>query len=198
MFHDIPPAMLARMRELERIDSCDRADGTPRMQRLRQIPPEVGKFIAILAATAPAGRFIEIGTSAGYSTLWLALACRAAGRRITTYEILHEKAELARHTFDAAGVGNVVELVHGDALNHLPGSPDIAFCFLDAEKEVYGRCYEALVPGMLPGGILVADNAINHEAVLRPMLHRALGDERVDALIVPIGNGELVCRRRHP
>jgi len=196
MFHDIPPAMLARMRELERIDTCDRTDGTPRMQRLRQIPPEVGKFIAILAAAAPAGRSIEIGTSAGYSTLWLALACRATGRKITTYEILDEKAELARQTFEAAGAGDVVEMVHGDALEHLPGANDIAFCFLDAEKEVYGRCYEAVVPGMVPGGILVADNAINHAATLRPMLDRALRDERVDALIVPIGNGELVCRRK--
>jgi caffeoyl-CoA O-methyltransferase len=198
MFHDIPQAMLVRMRELEQIDARDRTDGTPRMQRLRQIPPEVGKFIAIVAAAAPAGRCIEVGTSAGYSTLWLALACRAAGRKITTYEILDEKAELARQTFDAAGVGDVVELVHGDAMNYLSASKDIAFCFLDAEKEIYDRCYEALVPGMVPGALLVADNAINHQATLRPMLNRALRDERVDALIVPIGKGELVCRKRHP
>ena len=196
MFHDIPQATLARMRELEEIDSRDRTDGTPRMKRLRQIPPEVGRFIAIMAAAAPAGRWIEIGTSAGYSTLWLALASRATGRKITTYEILDEKAVLARRTFDAAGVGDMVEFVHGDALDHLPGCKDIAFCFLDAEKEIYGRCYEALVPAMVPGGILIADNAINHQATLRPMLDRALQDERIDALIVPIGKGELVCRRR--
>jgi len=196
MFHDLPQAILARMRELEQIDTCDRTDGTPRMKRLRQIPPEVSKFIAIVAATAPAGRYIEIGTSAGYSTLWLAVACRAVGRRITTYEILDEKAELARQTFDAARVYDVVEFVHGDALDHLPGGKDIAFCFLDAEKEIYDRCYEALVPGMVPGGILVADNAINHQATLQPMLDRALQDARVDALIVPIGKGMLVCRRR--
>lgn len=196
MFYDIPQAMLVRMRELEQMDSCDRAHRTPRMKRLRQIPPEVGKFIAILAAAAPAGRYIEIGTSAGYSTLWLALACRVAGRRITTYEILDEKAELARQTFETTGASDVVELVHGDALDHLPGSKDIAFCFLDAEKEIYDRCYEAVVPAMVPGGFLVADNAISHAATLRPMLDRALKDERVDALIVPIGQGELVCRKK--
>jgi len=49
---------------------------------------------------------------------------------------------------------------------------------------------------MIAGGILVADNAINHEATLRPMLQRALDDQRVDAMIVPVGKGELVCRRR--
>ena len=196
MFHEIPEAMLARMRELERIDSIDRIDGTPRMRRLRQIQPEVGRFIAMLAAAAPPGRCVEIGTSAGYSTLWLALACRGMGRRITTYEILPEKADLARQTFDAAEVWDAVEFVHGDALDHLPNLRDIAFCFLDAEKQIYADCYEAVVPRMVGGGLLVADNAINHRATLQPMLDRALDDERVDALIVPIGNGELVCRKR--
>jgi caffeoyl-CoA O-methyltransferase len=196
MFHEIPDTMLARMHELERIDSRDRIDGIPRMQRLRQIPPETGRFLAILAAAAPAGSCIEIGTSAGYSTLWLALACRAAGRRITTYEILPEKAALARQTFESAGVLDVVELVHADALDCLPNLKDIAFCFLDAEKEIYDRCYEALVPRMVSGGLLVADNAISHQAALQPAIDRALADERVDALIVPIGQGELLCRKR--
>ena len=195
MFTDIPREILSRMAELEQIDSRDRADGTPRIQRLRQIPPEVGKFIALLAATAPAGQWVEIGTSAGYSTLWLALACRAVGQKITTYEVLEDKAKLAQQTFDMAGVGDVVDFVRGDALEHLLGCKEIGFCFLDAEKEVYGECYETVVPRMVPGAILVADNAINHQVTLRSMLDRALQDDRVDALIVPIGKGQLVCRR---
>ena len=69
MFHDIPETVLSRMRELEQIDLRDRTDGTPRIKRLRQISPEVGRFIAFLAAAAPDGRCIEIGTSAGHSTL---------------------------------------------------------------------------------------------------------------------------------
>ena len=195
MFHDIPQTILARMHALEQIDRRDRADGTPRMKRLRQIPSEVGRFVAILAAAAPGGNFIEIGTSAGYSTLWIALACRRTGRKLTTFEVLEEKAVLARSTFEAAGVSDAVELIHGDALEHLANYKDIAFCFLDAEKEIYSLCYELIVPNMVTGGILVADNAINHEATLRPMLDRALRDDRVDALIVPIGKGELICRR---
>ncbi len=196
MFHDIPEAIAARMAYLEEIDARDRGDGTARLQRLRQVPPDAGRFVALLAAAAPPGCYIEIGTSAGYSTLWLALACRLAGRRVTTFEVLDEKAKLARETFALAGVDDVVEFVHGDAREHLPELSDIAFCFLDAEKEVYDECYEAVVPRMKPGGLLVADNAINHEAILRPMLDRALSDERVDAMIVPIAKGELVCRKR--
>ena len=184
------------MTELERIDARDRSDGTSRLERLRQIPPETGKFIALLAAMAPSGRYVEIGTSAGYSTLWIALACRLVDRRITTFEILDVKAALARQTLESTGVEDVVDFVHGDALDHLGDYPDVAFCFLDAEKEIYAECYEAVVPNMVSGGILVADNAINLEATLRPMLDRALADDRVDALIVPIGKGELVCRKK--
>jgi predicted O-methyltransferase YrrM len=183
------------MHELEQIDAGDRIEGTTRIKRLRQITPEVGRFIALLAATSPPGRYIVIGTSAGYSTLWLALGCRSVGRKITTFEILDEKAKLAEETFRLACVTDVVDFVRADALLHLPNCKEIAFCFLDAEKEIYNRCYEEVIPNMVSGGILVADNAINHAKTLQPMLDRALADSRVDALIVPIGKGELVCRK---
>jgi caffeoyl-CoA O-methyltransferase len=195
MLNNIPESIQHRMRILEAIDARDREDGTPRLQRMRQIPPETGKFLAILAASAPEGRFIEIGTSAGYSTLWLSLACRERNTIITTFELLPEKVRLAQETFRLAGVKDVVELTAGDALDHLADIQDIAFCFLDAEKEIYGACYEALIPKMVPGGLLVADNAINHRATLQPMIERSLADERVDALVVPIGKGELLCRK---
>ena len=80
MFSEIPTSVLDRMSELELRDAKDRADGTPRLERLRQVPPETGRFIALWAAAAPKGSIIEVGTSAGYSTLWLALACRAKHR----------------------------------------------------------------------------------------------------------------------
>ena len=85
--------MLDRMRILEELDAADRIDDTPRMKRLRQIPPETGRFLAILAASAPEGEVIEIGTSAGYSSLWLSLACQATNRRLRTFEVLPAKVE---------------------------------------------------------------------------------------------------------
>lgn len=196
MFHDIPREMMDRMRELERRDALDRKDGTPRSQRLRQIPPQTGKFLALLAANAPLGHWLEIGTSAGYSALWLALACRATGNRLTTFEVLEEKVSLAQTTFELAGVSDAIELIQGNALNYLPRYREIAFCFLDAEKEIYGDCYEVIVPRLVSGGLLLADNAINHQSALQAVLDRALQDTRVDALIVPIGKGVLVCRKQ--
>ena len=196
MFHDIPAELLNCMQELERRDAVDRADGTPRLERLRQVPPETGRFLALWAASAPGGSYIEIGTSAGYSALWLALACRATGRTLTTFEVLPQKAQLARETFAQAGVGDVVRLIEGDFLAHVDEFDAVGFCFLDAEKEIYRACYDAIAPRLVPGGILIADNAINHRQTLQPLLDTALDDERFDALIVPIGKGELVCRKR--
>ena len=196
MFHNIPSEITNRMTYLEAIDAKDRVDGTIRMERLRQIPPETGKFLALLLASIPkTGHILEIGSSAGYSTLWLAIACRAIGRRLTTFEILEEKAAVARETFKLAGVEDVVELIVGDARQHLPKYNEVAFCFLDAEKEVYKDCYNIVIPNLVSGGLLVADNAINHLATLKPMIDLALNDIRLDALVVPIGKGELLCRK---
>ncbi|MFX1528144.1 MAG: O-methyltransferase [Promethearchaeota archaeon] len=183
------------MKYLEDIDTQDRLDGTPRMERLRQIPPETGKFISILAASAPEGVFLEIGTSGGYSALWISLACRILGRKLVTFEILEEKAKLARETFELTNLVDTIELIEGDALENIPNYKNISFCFLDAEKEIYGECYDLIIPNLVKGGILVADNAINHYESLKPMLDQALADNRVDAIIVPIGKGELVCRK---
>jgi caffeoyl-CoA O-methyltransferase len=196
MFHDIPLPILVEMQSLEAMDAQDRVDGTARLQRLRQIPPETGRFLCLMAASAPEGSWIEIGTSAGYSTLWLALACREREQKVTTFEIMPTKSSLARATFKSAGVNDVVTLIEDDFLNYVDRLGDIAFCFLDAEKEVYGPCYEAVVPRLVAGGLLVADNAINHAQTLQPVLDRAHADPRVDALVVPIGKGELVCRKR--
>jgi len=195
MFNNIPQRMSDRMRYLEDIDALDRTDGTPHKKRLRQIPGETGRFIALLAACVPQGQYVEIGTSAGYSTLWLALACRSLGRSLVTFEIDENKVTLARQTFQEAGVEDVVRVIHGDAREYLPQYKDIAFCFLDAEKEFYQECYEMVIPNMVPGGLLVADNALSHFETLQPMINKALADQRVDALIVPIGKGELVCRK---
>jgi predicted O-methyltransferase YrrM len=195
MFHDIPEPISARMAELKDRGVRDRADGTPRMRRLREVPAEVGQFLAILAAGAPAGRWVEIGTSAGYSTLWLALAARETGARITTFEILEWKVELARETFAVAGVEDVVELVHADVRDGLAGADGISFAFLDSEKEDYAELYELVVPKLVRGGLLVADNVVDFPDEVQPMLDRAMADQRVDVVVVPFLTGQLLCRK---
>jgi caffeoyl-CoA O-methyltransferase len=127
------------------------ADGTPRLDRLRQIPPETSKFLALIAVGAPGRCWIEIGTSAGYSTMGLALTARAVGAAITTVEVLPGKIALARETFQLTNIGDVVTLVEGDSRAVLAHYHDMTFCFLDAEKEIYADCYN-----LVRGGLMVA------------------------------------------
>jgi predicted O-methyltransferase YrrM len=90
------------------------------MQRLRQIPPETGRFLTLMLAGAPDGNIVEIGTSAGYSTLWLALACENEHRTLITFEVLPEKVTLSQETFKLAEVDEIIPLIQGDARHFLP------------------------------------------------------------------------------
>jgi len=195
MFQNIPELIRKQMRRLEELDALDRQDGTPRPKRLRQIPPVSGKFLALLCASAPKGGVLEVGTSGGYSSLWLMLACRVRGDRLTTFEILEEKIVRASETFELAGVSDQIQLIHGDAREVVDGYRDVAFCFLDAEKDIYIDIWEKIIPNMTPGGILAADNVINHAEELKDFIAQAENDTRVDVLVVPVGKGILVCRK---
>jgi caffeoyl-CoA O-methyltransferase len=196
MFSEISDRMKSRMEYLEELDKKDRMDGTENMKRLRQIPPETGKFLAILASNCPEGEFIEIGTSAGYSTMWISLAAMQRKIKIKTYEILDEKVKLAKETFELSGIKDYIELNHGNALDKISGLSNIAFCFLDSEKDMYEKVFDILSDKIVRNGMLVADNAINHYEKIKPMIEKALNDKRFDSMIVPIGKGELICRRK--
>lgn len=195
MFHTIPKPIQDRMTYLANADEQERADNIPRFERLRQIPPETGKFLALWAASVPAGEWLEIGTSGDYSALWLSLAARHTQNKLTTFELAKAKIALARETFKLTGVEDVIDLVEGDVLTHLPNYTDVVFCFLDTEKELYPPCYEIVVENLVSGGVLIVDNVISHAHEFQDMIDHALSDNRVDALIVPIGKGLLVCRK---
>ncbi|UCF70728.1 MAG: class I SAM-dependent methyltransferase [candidate division WOR-3 bacterium] len=196
MFHTIPSSMKKRMAYLEELDREHRSSDVQPDVRLRQVPPDTGKFLACMAMMAPAGTYLEIGTSGGYSALWISLACRELGRKLITFEVLPKKVELARETFRVAGVDDVVDLVPGDARVHLDAYKEVSFCFLDAEKEFYAECYNRIVPNMVQLGILVADNVLSHREVLKEMVDGVLRDQRVCAMVLPIGSGLLLCVRR--
>ena len=93
-------------------------------------------------------------------------------------------------------VEDVVDLVHADARAGLEDVGDISFAFLDSEKEDYLELYELVVPNLVPGGLLVADNVSDFHDEVQPMLERADADERVDAVVVPFLTGQLLARRR--
>lgn len=184
------------MAELKARDIADRSDGTVHAAQLRAISPEVGQFLLTVALSINASKIVEIGTSGGYSTLWLAVAATRTGGRVVTFEIDPDKVARARRTFAAAGVDHVVELRESDGgagLAEQHRSADLVF--LDSEKVDYVRLLELAIGALRPGGLLVADNLISHESELVEFRARALADSRLSGLVVPIGAGELVAVR---
>jgi predicted O-methyltransferase YrrM len=196
MFHKIPKPILDRMKELEEIDTQDRQDGTPRIKRLRQVPPETGKVLAFLAYTVPTqGAWLEIGTSAGYSALWLSLAAKEKNKTLYTYELLPEKATLARVTFKQAKVEKLIELKNGDARGHVGDFGEVAFCFIDCEKEMYADIFELVAPNLVVDGLVVVDNVISNKKELEDFVARVEADTELDTVILPVGKGLMVSRK---
>jgi predicted O-methyltransferase YrrM len=192
----VSPRVRAVMASLETVDAADRVDGTPKERRLRAIRPEVGELLVTLIVALGARTIVEVGTSAGYSTLWLAAGAERTGGRVTTFEVDPAKVALARTTFAGAGVEGIVELRHEDGaagLASFAGRADLVF--LDAEKGDYQGALDPAISALRPGGLLVADNLISHEADLAPFREAALADPRLVGLVVPIGRGELVAAR---
>ncbi|PWH15924.1 MAG: methyltransferase [Anaerolineae bacterium] len=195
MFHAIPAPIQECMRDLEARDAVERLGSLPKHQRLAQVPPEVGRFLALMCANAPKGMVFDIGTSGGYSGLWLALACMVRGDKLTTFEIQEEKVQMAQKTFNVAGLASMVKVIHGDVRQHISRFPPTAFIFMDAEKDVYLDCYEHIIPNLVSGGLLIANSALSQTQQLSLYLHRAYQDTRVDVMIVPLGKGLLICRK---
>jgi predicted O-methyltransferase YrrM len=186
----------AMMATLEARDATDRVDGTPHERRLRAITPEVGQMLITLIVGLGARTIVEVGTSSGYSTLYLASGARRTGGRVVTFETDPAKVELARGTFASAGVEDLVDLRPADGVAGLTSFAGLAdLVFLDAEKDLYLGALGPAVEALRPGGLLVADNLISHEADLVDFRAAALSDPRLVGLVIPIGKGELVAAR---
>lgn len=130
-----------------------------RVPRRMNVPESDGRWLRLLAEATGAKHVVEIGTSTGYSGLWLTLALKRTGGRLTTFEIDPQVAEIARRIFREAGVDDIVTVVVGDAhetISQLKGPIDLLF--LDADKEGYVRYLERLLPLVRPGGLIVAHN----------------------------------------
>ena len=123
------------------------------------VPPEDGAALCLFAEAVSAKRVVEIGTSTGYSGLWFCLALQRTGGRLTTFELDHDRATMARKHFDAAGVGDLVTIVEGDAhvnVAKLRGAIDLAF--IDAEKPGYMDYLSKVLPLVRSGGLILAHN----------------------------------------
>ncbi len=183
--------------ELERFGKANDGAISERPRRMLNITRDTGEFLAVLVRSALAKRVLEIGTSNGYSTLWLASAAAAIGGSVTTVELSEYKAELASKNFERSGLSSRIALVREDAGRVLGRSADGAFdfIFLDSERPEYPGWWPELKRVLRPGGLLVVDNAASHAAEVAPFVALVKADPEFATSLVPVGNGEFLAAR---
>ena len=166
-----------------------------RLARWRNLEPETAELLGVLVRAKRAQRVLEIGTSNGYSTIWLADAAEATGGHVLTVEIEPSRTALARENLARASLEDRVELKCEDAALTLRSLPDHAFelTFLDAERPYYVGYWHDLVRTLAPGGLLAVDNAISHANELVEFRAVVDADSRVTQALVPIGAGLLLA-----
>jgi predicted O-methyltransferase YrrM len=180
-------AVLAR---LEAEDADERARGLPAEQRGRQVARTTGQFLFAFVAPQTGCEVLEIGSSRGYSTIWLAAGARYLGGRVLSLEHDPAKIEAWRANIEEAGLSDWAELVEGDAFETLARIDDVFdVVFLDAEKDQYEQLFAEARSKLEPGGVVIADNVLSHEETLGAYSLARQSDPTLESVTIPLDRG---------
>jgi predicted O-methyltransferase YrrM len=168
-----------------------------RLLRLRNLEPDTAALLALLARATGARKLLELGTSNGYSTLWLADAVRSNGGRMVSVDVDAERSAEAARNLDRGGLTEVVDLRLEDAATTLADSADGEWdmVFLDAERPAYVDYWPDLVRVLRPGGLLAVDNVVSHADQVADFRALVGADDRVTEALAPTGAGALLIVR---
>lgn len=181
---------------LQRIENTD--DGKGRVTSFSSVPRSTGKLLEFFVLAFNAKSILELGCSAGYSTLWMAKALKQTGGHIYTIEADPLKIELAKQNFKDAQVEQNVTLLEEDIFEVLKNWEygEVDFVFLDSGKNDYQQQYELLVPLLRGGGIILADNITSHPGALSSFVDSIEKDPRVNTLKLECDNGLLFISKK--
>ena len=181
--------------ELEAFGRANDASTSDRSRRMLNITHDTGLFLSFLLRTSQAKRVLEIGTSNGYSTLWLAEAAKSVRGNVVTVEQSDSKVELARSTFSRSGLSDVINLYHGEAGQFLASSGPDSFdlIFLDSERSEYVAWWPEIRRVLRLGGSLVVDNATSHAQELSEFIALVSSLPDYVSVVIPVGNGEFIA-----
>jgi predicted O-methyltransferase YrrM len=170
------------------------AQHADRLARLRNVEPETAELLGVLVRALGARRVLEIGTSNGYSTIWLADAALAVGGAVVSLEVEPERTAQALANLTRAGVEGAADLRVQDAADALAASDDAAWdlIFLDAERPAYVGYWPELQRVLVPRGLLVVDNALSHAAELVEFSELVYATPGVTSTLLPVGAGVLL------
>jgi predicted O-methyltransferase YrrM len=182
----------AQLLERSRAHDAAQAD---RLARYRNLEPESAELLHLLVVAAGPARVLELGTSNGYSTLWLADACEQLGASLLSVDVDGERLAEAAANLDAAGLG--AELRHADAGDVLREPHVWEVVFLDAERPAYAGYWPDLLRVLAPGGLLVIDNVLSHADQVAEVTALIEAEPSVETSLVPVGAGlRLVVKAR--
>ncbi len=169
--------------------------------------PLQGAFLQLFSRLLQPRSILEIGTFTGYSAICLARGLAPQGRLITI-EANPEFESIASMFFEKAGLHDRIELLHGDALQLLPGlNGPFDLAFIDANKRDNARLFELVVDKVRPGGFILVDNVLWSGKVgqtasdadtlaIEEFLRQLNADERVRCLLLPLRDGLLLAEKK--
>ena len=189
--------LAAVLDELHRDGVEHDAGKADRHERLRNVEPDTARVLAVLVRATAARRVLEIGTSNGYSTLWLADAVRSVGGQVVSVDSDAARSALAAQNLERAGLRDLVELLVEDAAVSLREMPDrgLDMIFLDAERPAYAGYWPQLARVLRPGGLLAVDNVLSHADEVSDFRALIRAAEPVSEALVPTGAGLLLIVR---
>ena len=154
------------------------------------IAPENGQFLSILIRSIRAQNVLEIGTSNGYSAIWIAAALKETGGRLITFEFDPKRAAEAEAHLQEAGLDNIVDVRVGNALDEIPKC-DATFdlVFLDAEKNEYRRYLELALPNIRTGGLIVADDTVTMRDEMPDYVEFVFNTPQLHSVDIPLDDG---------
>jgi predicted O-methyltransferase YrrM len=178
------------LRQLEEHARTHDARESERSRKLLNLDPETAEIVSILARSSHARRVLEIGTSNGYSTIWLAASVGPEGGRVISIDRSREKHRMAQDNLVAAGLSQYVDLQLGDAtevIKTLPGPFD--FVFFDADRTSAPGQLALLLPKLAPQALILADNALSHPNEIASYLTMVKSLKQLQHVLIPIGKG---------
>lgn len=154
------------------------------------IPREEGEFLHMLVLMMKPERILELGTSSGYSTIWLASAAAGYGGLVETVENDKEKIKLALSNFSKADLFETITLHHADANEFVTSyNARLNMVFMDTVKSDYLHQFEHFFPKVAKGGVVLADNAVDLADKMQDYLAHVKSLREAMSVTVPIGNG---------
>ena len=184
------PEIRKLLRQLEVHAKVYDAQESERSRKLLNVEPDTAEIISILARSSRARRILEIGTSNGYSTIWLAASVAREGGHVVSIDRSHEKHRMAHDNLLAAGLLQLVDLRLGDAtkvIKTLTGPFDLVF--FDGDRISAPDQLVLLLPKLAPQALILADNALSHPDEIAGYLTMIKGLRQFQHVLIPVGKG---------